>query len=73
MITVSFLEIYNEQVKDLLWTSQTESQSLAILEDPARGVLVQDLSEYEIESVSDLRNIVRLGNERRTVAPTGAN
>ena len=73
VITVSFLEIYNEQVKDLLWTSQSEAQSLAILEDPTRGVLVQDLSEYEIESVDDLRNIVKIGNERRTVAATGAN
>ena len=34
---------------------------------------MQDLSEYEIEGVEDLRNIVRLGNERRTVAATGAN
>lgn len=39
-ITVNFLEIYNEQVKDLLWTNQTENQSLAILEDPAKGVIV---------------------------------
>ena len=43
------------------------------MEDPTRGVLVQDLSEYEIESVDDLRNIVKIGNERRTVAATGAN
>jgi len=40
IITVNFLEIYNEQVKDLLWTNQTENQSLAILEDPAKGVIV---------------------------------
>jgi len=72
-ITVSFLEIYNEQVKDLLWTSQAESLNLAILEDPAKGVVVQDLSEYEIDGLDDLRNIVKIGNERRTVAATGAN
>ena len=74
MITVSFLEIYNEQVRDLLWTSHSnESQNLMILEDPARGVVVQDLSEYEIENVQDLHSIVKLGNDRRTVASTGAN
>ena len=28
VITVSFLEIYNEQVKDLLWTAATEGQNL---------------------------------------------
>ena len=73
IVTVSFLEIYNEQVKDLLWLSQNEQSNLSILEDPARGVMVQDLSEYEIENVEDLRNIVKLGNERRTVASTSAN
>ncbi len=46
---------------------------MAILEDPAKGVIVQDLSEYEIDGLDDLRNIVRLGNARRTVAATGAN
>ena len=53
--------------------SQSEGQSLAILEDPARGMIVQDLCEYEIEGADDLKNIVKIGNERRTVAATGAN
>ena len=46
---------------------------MAILEDPAKGVVVQDLSEYEIEGVEDLQHIIKIGNERRTVAATGAN
>ena len=73
VVTVNFLEIYNEQVKDLLTTSNSNTQNLAILEDPAKGVIVQDLSEYEIEGVEDLQNIIKIGNERRTVAATGAN
>lgn len=63
-------------MKDLLASSppsQAPSQGLAILEDPAKGVVVQDLSEYEIEGVDDLQHIVKIGNERRAVAATGAN
>lgn len=73
-VSVNFLEIYNEQVKDLLTTSaNSQQQNLVILEDPMRGVVVQDLSEYEIEGVDDLQHIIKIGNERRTVAATGAN
>ena len=43
------------------------------MEDPVRGVVVQDLSEYEIEGCEDLHNIIKIGNDRRTVAATGAN
>lgn len=55
-VTVSFLEIYNEQVKDLLSEQQSKdfgekSVSLQILEDPQRGVIVQDLEEYEVCTV----------------------
>ena len=60
-------------MKDLLTMRVQEGQSLHILEDPQRGVVVQDLSEYEIESSEDLQNIIKIGNERRTVAATGAN
>ena len=36
-------------------------------------MVVQDLSEFEIEGIDDLQNIIKIGNERRTVAATGAN
>ena len=44
-----------------------------ILEDPQRGVQVQDLSEYQVENAKSLEKLIRFGNERRTVAATGAN
>lgn len=45
VLTVSFLEIYNETVKDLL--SQTE-RSLQIQENQAGTIHVPDLSEYAV-------------------------
>ena len=71
---MSFLEIYNEHVKDLLsQQTSTEQNNLLILEDPHKGVTVQDLSEYEVDNAKSLEKLIRFGNERRTVAPTGAN
>lgn len=73
-VSVSFLEIYNEQVKDLLSQQPgNENNNLMILEDPQRGVLVQDLSEYQVQNASSLEELIKFGNERRTVAATGAN
>ena len=46
-VSVSFLEIYNEHVKDLLSQhNNSEQNHLLILEDPIKGVTIQDLSEY---------------------------
>ena len=40
-VSVSFLEIYNEQVKDLLsQNANTEQNNLLILEDPHKGVTI---------------------------------
>lgn len=45
VLTVSFLEIYNETVKDLL--SQTE-RNLQIQENQAGTINVPDLTEYAV-------------------------
>lgn len=67
---ISYLEIYNEQVKDLL---VDKSANLMIVEDPVKGVIVPDLKEYQVSKPEELQSIIILGNQRRTMAPTGAN
>ena len=42
MITVSFLEIYNEEIKDLLYPSE---KNLKIRESPQLGIFVEGLCE----------------------------
>ena len=42
LITVSFLEIYNEVIKDLLYPSD---KSLKIRESPENGIFVEGLCE----------------------------
>jgi len=67
-VKLSYLEIYNEQVIDLL---VPVSKSLMIVEDPIYGVSVPELTEYEVRNTSDILKIIIQGNERRTMAPTG--
>ena len=69
-LRVSYLEIYNEQIRDLLVPN---SPNLLIYEDPIRGFLVSDLSEYEVSDSEDLRKYITQGNQKRTMAATGAN
>ena len=69
-IKMSYLEIYNEQVKDLL---VDHFSPLIIVEDPIKGVTVPGLTEYTIESPKSLLNYIRYGNQKRTMGETSAN
>ena len=71
-IKVSFMEIYNENVIDLL-NNENENLSLMIIEDPNKGVYVHNLKEFIINNVNDLKKLITKGNKRRTMAPTNQN
>ena len=70
VVKMSYLEIYNEQIIDLLGDC---TGSLMIVEDPLRGVIVPGLSEYHITSSNVFRSYILKGNQRRTMAETSAN
>ena len=67
---MSYLEIYNEKVIDLLNES---NDNLMIVEDPERGILVTDLTEIELDEVETVIEIIKVGNLRRTMASTNSN
>ena len=67
-VKISYLEIYNEQVIDLLNNNPT---SLLIVEDPTKGIYVPDLSEYIVKNSNELIKYIFQGNTKRTMAPTG--
>ncbi|KAK9877506.1 hypothetical protein WA026_018615 [Henosepilachna vigintioctopunctata] len=74
--TVSYLEIYNEKVHDLLVTDnghQTHFRTLRVREHPKKGPYVQGLTEHIVQEPQDLLKWVRLGNENRRVASTPSN
>ena len=70
LVTVSFLEIYNEVVKDLLNPSDRQ---LKIRESPQVGIYVQDLAELVVRSASDVATLLEQGNRVRAVAATQMN
>ncbi|XP_037939062.1 kinesin-like protein KIF3A [Teleopsis dalmanni] len=71
LVRVSYMEIYNEEVRDLL--GKDVSKSLEVKERPDIGVFVKDLSGYVVHNADDLENIMRLGNKNRAVGATQMN
>ena len=69
-VKLSYLEIYNETVKDLLSPSNT---SLMIVEDPIKGVIVPDLTEFEISTLRQVQELIKQGNVNRAMAQTEGN
>ncbi|KAJ8552062.1 hypothetical protein K7X08_028505 [Anisodus acutangulus] len=66
----SFLEIYNEQILDLLDPS---SVNLQIREDTKKGIHVEDLKEVEVTSARDVMQQLLQGAANRKVAATNMN
>ncbi|KAK2969642.1 hypothetical protein RJ640_025819 [Escallonia rubra] len=66
----SFLEIYNEQITDLLEPSST---NLHLREDVKKGVYVENLMEYTVCSVDDVLKLLLQGTTNRKIAATHMN
>ena len=64
----SFLEIYNENVRDLLGKDQSKTCDLK--ETPERGVYVKDLTTFVVKSVSEIRKVLEVGKKNRSVGAT---
>lgn len=71
-LTLLFLEIYNETIRDLL-NPETNSKKLVIREDAQNKVFVTNLSTHKPNSVQEVMEMILLGNKNRTCSPTEAN
>uniref|UniRef100_A0AAQ5ZDX0 Kinesin motor domain-containing protein n=1 Tax=Amphiprion ocellaris TaxID=80972 RepID=A0AAQ5ZDX0_AMPOC len=71
---VSYLEIYNEHVQDLLRkrTPPTDG-GLRVREHPRDGPYVENLSKHLVHNHSDIEDLIVLGNANRTKASTAMN
>ncbi|XP_078452248.1 kinesin-like protein KIF16B [Lampetra planeri] len=70
---VSYLEIYNERVRDLLRRKSSKSFNLRVREHPKEGPYVEDLSKHLVQNYSDVEELMEAGNINRTTAATGMN
>ncbi|XP_068244115.1 kinesin-like protein KIF19 isoform X7 [Palaemon carinicauda] len=69
-ISMSYLEIYNENIKDLL----EPGGHLELREDAKTGVIqVAGLSETSTTSTKEVMQLLTKGNKERTCEPTAAN
>lgn len=66
----SYLEIYNEVIRDLLGEDPT--QLLDLREDPTKGLSVAGLTEHAADSPEQVIRILYLGGKHRTQDATGA-
>lgn len=70
-VEVSYIEIYNEKVRDLLNPKNTGN--LRVREHPSLGPYVEDLSKLVVSSYEEMMTLMDEGNKARTVAATNMN
>ena len=70
LIRCSFVEIYNEEVRDLLGN---KNQKLKIREDKNKGTFVKNLTYVTLKNTQDIENCLEKGNKNRHVGATSMN
>lgn len=71
LVRASYLEIYQEEIRDLL--SKDQSRRLELRERPDTGVYVKDLSSFVTKSVWEIEHVMNVGNQNRSVGATNMN
>jgi len=71
LVRASYLEIYNEEVRDLL--SKNPKNRLELHEKVDSGVYVKDLSYFAAKSSDEVRKIMYIGSKNRSVGETMMN
>ena len=73
-VKVSFIELYNEELRDLLITKDSEDRKVRIFDDPEKkSIVVQGMEEVFIKNVSEGMNVLMRGSYNRQVAATKCN
>lgn len=71
LVRAQYLEIYQEDIRDLL--SKDQSQRLELKESPDRGVYVKDLSSFVTKNITEIEHVMTVGNQNRSVGATNMN
>ena len=69
-VHVSYFEIYNEAVKDLLAADTEDKPTLKVRERPKEGPYLENLSVFQVKSYGDVEAFMRMGNKARSTAST---
>ena len=66
-VKVSMVEIYMERIRDLI---DPTKDNLRIHEEKGKGVYMQDIEEIFISEEKQVYELMKLGNQNRSVAST---
>ena len=75
LLRCSFVEIYNEEVRDLLISNKKNenNKALDIRDDPKRGTIIKDLTYITLKNQNDIQIALDKGNKNRHVGATSMN
>lgn len=74
-VHVSYFEVYNEHVRDLLVNTEKGEKPyyLKIRESQTDGVYVQGLTDAPVQNYNDVKTLMAIGDSNRTTASTKMN
>ncbi|CAL8079385.1 unnamed protein product [Calicophoron daubneyi] len=72
-VDLSYYEIYNERIRDLLSYERKSQNGLSIREHPVTGPYVEGLCRIGVHSKTDIMGWLRTGSRQRTIASTSMN
>ncbi|XP_054474501.1 kinesin-like protein KIF3C [Anoplopoma fimbria] len=73
LVRASYLEIYLEEVRDLLDPNHGNARALELRESPESGVYVRDLTSCVCKSIKEIEEVMNVGNQARAVGATDMN
>ncbi|KAF3703073.1 Kinesin-like protein KIF3C [Channa argus] len=73
LVRASYLEIYREEIRDLLDPNHGSARALELRENPDTGVYVQDLTSCVCKSIKEIEEVMNVGNQARAVGATDMN
>jgi hypothetical protein len=68
LVRVSMMEIYNEELRDLI--GKESKQKLELKEQKDKGVYVKGLTSYVVKDATQIDNVLQTGKKNRTVGAT---
>ncbi|KAL0639545.1 hypothetical protein Q9L58_001371 [Maublancomyces gigas] len=72
-VRVSYFEVYNEHVRDLLVPRRDTPYYLKVRESPTEGPYIKDLTEVPVRNISEILKWMKMGDNNRTIASTKMN
>lgn len=73
LVRASYLEIYLEEIRDLLDPKHGSTRALELRESPESGVYVRNLTSCVCKSIKEIEDVMNMGNQARAVGATDMN